>query len=334
MIKFKEKTLFIHDDNGDIVPFQIEELQAELAECFCSSGLVDESSFAEDIILSLDYFFNEQNSGNLYTTKDLTKFVSAILEDAGFLEVAKLYCDKKRFLEPLFPTTAASLNELLATKLFFSVDNAKKIAEKTSRIFQDCNISAAPLSLIAEMCKYVNISAVDKLDNNEPVSTPKKSVSSLYGYYIKDSALNKYLQDNLSDFQTLKYLKVGGISMIHSAIKIYINLSEDILLQELPQPFMELDLADRLYCIGKELDSVCDCICEKCRTIPELQVLNLPIYLNFINLKSFGVKFMGFNHPQGGNKFNKEIAEMVIAGMKNPVYRVIFKEKSPDFEKK
>ena len=26
MIKFKEKTLFIRDDNGDIVPFQIEEL--------------------------------------------------------------------------------------------------------------------------------------------------------------------------------------------------------------------------------------------------------------------------------------------------------------------
>ena len=123
MIKFKEKTLFIRDDNGDIVPYQIEELQSELAECFCRSGLVDESSFAEDIILSLDYFFNEQNSGNLYTTKDLTKFVSAILEDAGFLDVAKLYCDKKRFLEPLFPTTESSLNELLFVMIEYKGNN-------------------------------------------------------------------------------------------------------------------------------------------------------------------------------------------------------------------
>ena len=331
MIKFKDKTLFIRDDTGDIVPFQIEELQAELAECFCLSGLADESSFAEDIILSLDYFFNEQNSGNLYSTKDLTQFVSTILEDAGFLEVAKIYCDKKRFLEPLYSTTCDSLKELLATRLFFSADNVKNIAERVAQLFFACNIQEAPLSLIAEMCKFANISSAA---NNISIPKSNKSTPSLYGYYIKDGAINRYLQEKLPDFNSLKYLKVGGISKIYSAIKVYITLSEDAILNELPKPLMELDLADRLYNIGKEVDLVCSLIRQRCENLSDLQESNLPIYLNFINLKAFAINFMGFNCPQSGNKFNKDIADMVISGMKNPVYRVIFKEKSPFFEKK
>ena len=97
MIKFREKTIFILDENGDTMPFQIEELQTELADCFNKGNLAHESSYAEDIILSLDYFLNREDAGSLCTVQELNQMVASMLDEAGFFEIAEIYRSKKNF---------------------------------------------------------------------------------------------------------------------------------------------------------------------------------------------------------------------------------------------
>lgn len=330
MIKFKEKTLTILDENGDTIPFQIEELQAELAECFRNGNLASESSYAEDIILLLDYFFSEEKSGNLYSMQEVNQVVAMLLEEAGFSEIAEIYRKKKNFIEPLYSTSQSSLFDLLQTKTFFPAGKLEKISRKTAEIFLLSNIQEAPLSLIIEMCKYVNIS----LSSNNAKEVPYVSKSLKRGYYLKASDIKQFLQQSLNWNDEFKFVHVGGISKIHSAVKVYINLMEVPELKELSMPLIELEFAESLYNIGKRLDEICNLIKIKAEELAELKGINLPIYLNFVNTKNFISKYMGAEPSQISKKICRDLTDMVINGMTNKVYRVIFKEKCPFFEKK
>ncbi len=331
MIKFREKTIFILDENGDTMPFQIEELQTELADCFNKGNLAHESSYAEDIILSLDYFLNREDAGSLCTVQELNQMVASMLDEAGFFEIAEIYRSKKNFLEPLYPTTEGALSELLQTKVFFPTANLTEIVAVTAKNFASINVSEAPLPLIVEMAKFVNISLSSINNSKSNIEEPQKITR---GYYIRESSIRDYLVEELSSDPILSFVRVGGVSKIHSAIKLYVNLSDNEEFSKETFPLMELELADSLYNIGKKLDSVCDLVKNKCSEIQQLQSSNLPIYLNFINIKSFICDYMGADWAILGKKLCRELSDMVLAGMSTPVYRVIFKEKSPIFEKK
>ncbi len=329
MIKFKEKTLLILDDNGDTVPFQIEELQSELAECFCKGNQVNERDFAEDIILSLDYFFNENNSGNLYSIQEVNQMVANILDEAGFFDIAEIYRKKKNFLEPLYSVTADSLIALLSTKTFFPATNLSKVAQKTAEMFGACGVKEATLSLIIEMAKFVNISLSTVNNDSKEKEKPVR-----YGYYLKESAIREFLNQHIATFAANSAIRIGGVSKIHSAIKIYINLLDYEVFKNAENTFMELELAEILYDLGRQIDEICKLIVEKCSEVDELKGVRLPIYLNLIDMRGFAVKCMGVDSPELGKKFIKDIVSMITDSMANPVYKVIFKEKSPFLEKK
>ena len=50
MIKIGEKTFFLTDTEGNEVPWSVTDLQSELIYCFVSTGVAQNSCFAEDVI--------------------------------------------------------------------------------------------------------------------------------------------------------------------------------------------------------------------------------------------------------------------------------------------
>jgi hypothetical protein len=92
MIKIGEKTFFLTDTEGNEVPWSVTDLQSELIYCFVSTGVAQNSCFAEDVALAVEYSLQEsENFGGCVSVDELGRMVVEILENSGFYLVADCF---------------------------------------------------------------------------------------------------------------------------------------------------------------------------------------------------------------------------------------------------
>lgn len=323
MIKFKDSTLLMLDENGDTMPFQIEDLQAELVECFARGQLQAESTFAEDIALALEYVLLEQGDGKLFSVHELNGMVAIMLESAGFFDIAKIYREKNNFLEPLYKTDMESLKSIIVDKLGFPSANLETISKLTAEKFAACHIHESTLSLISEMVKYINVISSCPTCNEKLLASTAKIVKK--GFHIKEKELNECCEAEFGTLWSHKIVKIGGISKMHCSIKLYINLDKYAEFCHFAIPSTELEVFSRFLDLSDELDRICHCIKLKCLSISGLDknVDDIPVYLNFVDFSVFAHKYFDVDLSKN-KKFGKELSEILLNGMQNPIYKVTF----------
>ena len=319
MIKFGEKNFLLTDNAGNEAPFNAAELQSELIYCFLSAGMRENSCFAEDIALAVEYSVHEkENFGGRISESELADMVISTLESADFHAVAEWFRRRnRRAVEVFFATSVDGLREFSARNgLLQTVDN-ESLLKKVSNAFKAMEVPQASPGLIVEMIRFFKSSA----DITHDDAGEKSSVQTDGNYIIRLQEVLDDLPQSLRNLLQNKVLRINDVTVYHPSIRLYLD----------PEVFAEMNgfeppLTEMFWMpFGAELGQSIDA------AIEAIQVLynkrggkkQLPVYLTVNGMGPFMEKYFGAE-PGHGNKLAAFLIESLTENMFNSFYKVRF----------
>ncbi len=319
MIKIGEKTFFLTDRDGNEAPWSVIELQSELIYCFLSAGLAENSCFAEDVALAVEYYLHQSEAdGASVSTAEMTEIVIKTLENAGFYSVAECFRKRNsRELEILYSTNADGL-KIAAYKqgiLNQNIEN-QEVINNAAAAFAAMNVKQAPLGLVIEMLRFFY-----RRPRHESVPQPlaKKKIKGDYLFYYKDVA--DMLPDNLRELAEARVLKVNDVTVYHPSIRIYLDIKAFAKHKQLLPILTEMQWSACGNELGQSFDALIEVMQAKYNMICGGR--ELPVYLTISNIEQFVSEFFGVADGKSDN-LAKYIIGNLSENMFNAVYKVRF----------
>ena len=319
MIKIGEKTFFLTDRDGNELPWSVIELQSELIYCFLSAGLAENSCFAEDVALAVEYYLHQSEAnGASVSTSEMTEIVIRTLENAGFYSVAECFRKRNsRELEILYSTSADGVKIAAYKQGILSQDAENQyVIDEVSAAFAAMNVTQAPLSLIIEMLRFFS-----RRTRKECVQQPlaKKKIKGDYLFYYKDVA--DILPDKIRELAEVRVLKINDVTVYHPSIRICLDIKAFAEYEELCPVLTEM----QWNVCGNELGQSFDALIEVMQTRYNAVCggRELPVYLTISNMEPFASEYFGVADGKSEN-LAKYIVGNLSENMFNAIYKVRF----------
>ena len=319
MIKIGEKTFFLTDIEGNETPWSVTDLQSELIYCFVSTGVAQNSCFAEDVALAVEYSLQQaEEAGACVSTAEMNDIVIKTLENAGFYNVAECFRKRNsRELEVLYSVNAECLKHLaMQHGLFAQSVDCEDVVAAASDAFAAMRIEQSPLGLIIEMLRYFYRYKQTEKQINIPA---KKKIKGDYLFYYKDVADD--LPDNLQELAANDAVRINDVTVYHPSIRIYFDIAAFAELRR-TEPVMT-EMAWGVYGneLGQSFDALIEVMQKKYKDIGGDR--ELPVYLTVNNMESFAVKYFGI--PKGkSDELARFIVSDLAANMFYSFYKVRF----------
>ena len=319
MIKAGEKTFFLIDRDGLETPFSVTELQSELIYCFLSSGLRDNSCFAEDIALAIEYSLSEDESfqGRI-STDELALLVIETLESGGFSEVAECFRRRNsREVEVLFSTGEESLRHVAFRHgLVAKSKDADKVINLCSSAFKAMGVEQSPLGLIIELMRFYQHHSVD----TETEKT-KNRESGKGDYLLNAEEVVSVLPDDIRKLLNQKIIKIRNISVYHPSIRLFIDFTALAVSLQLKPVLTEMLFLPYASELAQQIDTLVSIMQDIYRERGGIK--EIPVYLAVNNMNKFMEKYFAAD-PDAAKDLASSLANSVVADMVNPVYKVRF----------
>lgn len=319
MIKFGEKNFLLTDNDGNEAPFNAAELQSELIYCFLSAGMRENSCFAEDIALAVEYSVHEkENFGGRISESELADMVIATLESADFHAVAEWFRRRNhRAVEVFFATSVDGLKEFAVRNGLLQALANESLLQKVSNAFNAMDVPQASPGLIVEMIRFFNSSAdIARRDDGGT-----NIISTQGNYIIKIQEIMDDLPQSLIKLLKNKVLRINDVTVYHPSIRLYLDPGVFAALNGFAPPLTEMFWMPFAAELGQSIDAA----------IEAVHVLyskkggkkQLPVYLTVNGMGTFMEKYFGAE-PGQGNKLAAFLIESLTENMFNSFYKVRF----------
>lgn len=316
MIKIGEKTFFLVDDDGNEIPWTVTDLQSELIYCFLSCGLAENSCFAEDVALAVEYSVHQSEQTNCSVrTAEMAEIVIKTLENSGFYNVAECFRKRnRRELEVLYSTSIEGLKHVIARHgvLGQHADN-EAVVSAASNAFCAMKAEQAPLGLITEMLCYYHRRMFVQIQN---LPAEKKKIKGDYLFHYKDVADN--LPDSLRAFVENGVIRVNDVTVYHPSIRIYLDIMEFAKLRGLEPLLTEMFWEKYGSELGQSFDALVEAMQRKYLSMNGTR--ELPIYLTVNNMERFAAHYFGVPDGKSG-----EVARFIIGNLAENMFNTFYK---------
>ena len=316
MIKISEKTFFLTDTEGNEVPWSVTDLQSELIYCFVSTGVAQNSCFAEDVALAVEYSLQqaEENGGRI-STAEMTDIVIKTLENAGFCNVAECFRKRNsRELEVLYSVNAECLKHLALQHGLFgqSADN-ESVISGAADAFAAMKIEQAPLGLVIEMLRYFYRHKQSSGRINIPA---KKKIKGDYLFYYKD--IVNEIPEKMKELVESGAVRVNDVTVYHPSIRIYLDIMSFAELCNAKPVLTEMCWSVYGNELGQSFDALIEAMQKKYAAIGGGR--DLPVYLTINNMERFAAHYFGVVDSE-----DDELAKFVVADLAANMFNTFYK---------
>lgn len=316
MIKIGEKTFFLTDAEGNEIPWTVTDLQTELIYCFVSTGVAQNSCFAEDVALAVEYSLQQaEEAGACISAAEMTDIVIKTLENSGFGSVAECFRKRNsRELEVLYSVNAECLSHLaMQHGLFGQSADSKDVIVCAANAFAAMKIEQAPLGLVIELLRYFYRHKQSEGRMNIPV---KKKIKGDYLFYYKDVA--DVLPERMKELADAGIVKVNDVTVYHPSIRIYLDIMAFADLRKPGSVLTEMSWREYSNELGQSFDALIEAMQNK--NADMCSGKELPVYLTINNMERFAAQYFGVAEGK-----SDELAKFVVADLASNMFNVFYK---------
>lgn len=315
MIKIGEKTFFLVDDDGNEIPWTVTDLQSELIYCFLSCGLAENSCFAEDVALAVEFSLQQsEEAGCCVRTAEMLEIVVKTLENSGFYNAAECFRKRNsRELEVLFSTSLEGLKHVVDKHgIFGQGSDVEEVVKSASAAFGAIGIAQAPLGLIVEMLRYFHRSIPLQTQQYAAV---KKKIKGDYLFHYKDvtDKVPAYLYELVDG----GILRINDVTVYHPSIRIYLDIMEFARFRNMKPLLTEMFWGQYGCELGQSFDALIEAMQSKYADLNAAG--ELPVYLTINNMERFAEYFFGVSGKC------EELAHFIVGNLAENMFNTFYK---------
>ncbi len=315
MICLSSTAIMVIANDGTKIKFEPEELQSRLIRSCLESGIKD-YWLAEDLTNAVENALKFQSeSGVVFSESEINSFLTKILEDAGYPNVAENFRSKSSLITENITLSQESLKKLFKTQLGLKNEDSVKLTEKVLNACDSLAIETASPTLLLELARHYK-----KFDITIP-KLQKPEIHCIKGtpWLLTVPEIIPLLSQNTQELIKSNLLEVAGISRLFPSLKISLRLEVLAKYYDLKPIITELTLFPYFDMLINGINEIIT------RVNRHFEVNNegcpdklLPTYLRFSDIYGFSRKYLGVSFP-GGDKFCRDIAVMLTENLKYPV---------------
>lgn len=298
----------IREFEGDLIPFDSEQLQTRLIGCFLAAGLRESVDLPQDIVLAVEYTLrNAPRSELIFGRGELERAVTRLLEEIGFPEVAKLYRSGSGTENELFVTPERNtLTEMLRGHLGVTGELFNKVIDRIIDAAEKLEITRAPAHLFLELGRYYERETERTSTRCAVERTPEITMSR--------SAIAAILPPAARNLTENGVLKIDGVTTLFPCVHLFFSMEQFAKLHGLQAPVTELEIEPFLYDAGTVLAEV--------QKLMESQLnCTLPVILAVPDMFDFIAAYADGDREKSGN-LASELGRVLCASFARGVYKL------------
>ncbi|MCI5779521.1 MAG: hypothetical protein MR051_06885 [Lentisphaeria bacterium] len=312
MVKSVEKQLFLRDADGGVTPFDAMELQTRLIGAFLATGLREDSSMAEEIVLALEYtLLRSPRPEPVFSNSEVDTAIIRLLENTGFPEAAAAFRRTGSERITRIAVSPAALERLFAAHLGCSAERAARIAGTVADSLARLDIREATPHLLLEFARHYerDLAEREQLTVVPAGHTPPKVTLTREDIY-------RLLPEAPRQLADAGVLRINGITTLFPSVRFFFFMKNFAILHAMSAPVTELEVIPKLYTAGNALEEARSAILQALEICDPLPCcLAMPDVFDFLE---------SFADSAPDPALAAELAGALTAGLKCELYNLAF----------